>query len=151
MICPDPPARPGTRRRESASNPAGHLHSPVARRQRPAAPEAEAALNDAAEAGALLVSPITAWEIGTLVARGRIMLPRSPRDWFEDMIDCGVVLAGMSPRILVESSFLPGTPPRDLADRIIAATARAYNYRLMTRDQVLLDYGAAGHVNAMRC
>jgi PIN domain nuclease of toxin-antitoxin system len=45
--------------------------------------------------------------------------------------------------------FLPGAPLGDPADRIIAATARAYGYRLMTRDGPLLDFGVAGHVRAI--
>jgi len=101
--------------------------------------------------GAIVVSPITAWEIGILAARGRIALSREPAGWFQALIDAGVELAPMPPDILVASSFLPGTAPRDPADRILAATARAMNYRLMTRDALLLDYAAAGHLAAIAC
>jgi PIN domain nuclease of toxin-antitoxin system len=101
--------------------------------------------------GAIVVSPITAWEIGILVARGRITLSREPTGWFHALIDAGVELAPMSPDILVASSFLPGTTLRDPADRILAATARAMNYRLMTRDRLLLNYAAAGHLAAIAC
>jgi PIN domain nuclease of toxin-antitoxin system len=101
--------------------------------------------------GAVLVSPITAWEIGILVARGRIALSREPTGWFQALIDAGVALAPMSPDMLVASSFLPGATLRDPADRILAATARAMNYRLMTRDQRLLDFAAAGHLTALAC
>ena len=34
---------------------------------------------------------------------------------------------------------------------IIAATARAFNYRLMTRDRPLLDFAASGQVSAIPC
>jgi len=62
-----------------------------------------------------------------------------------------VRLADMSPDVLIASSFLPGTPPRDPADRILAATAREYGYRLMTRDTPLLAYARQGHLQALAC
>lgn len=118
-------------------------------------PLGEAALTALAEAeltpGAVLVSPITAWEIGTLVSRGRIALSRDPVGWFQTLIDVGVDLAPMTPEILVASSFLPGSQLRDPADRILAATARAMNYRLMTRDRPILDFAAVGHLSAIAC
>ncbi len=52
---------------------------------------------------------------------------------------------------LIAASFLPGKPPRDPADRIIAATARDYGATLITRDRALLDYGKDGHVKVVAC
>jgi PIN domain nuclease of toxin-antitoxin system len=57
----------------------------------------------------------------------------------------------MSPDLLIAASFLPGKPPRDPADRIIAATARDYGCTLVTRDRSLLDYGEQGHVRVLAC
>ena len=57
----------------------------------------------------------------------------------------------MSPAILIASSFLPGEPPRDPADRIIAATARAFGQTLITRDGELLPYAKAGYLAAINC
>jgi PIN domain nuclease of toxin-antitoxin system len=57
----------------------------------------------------------------------------------------------MSPAVLIASSSLPGNPPRDPADRIMAATAREYGYRLMTRDRPLLTYGEEGHLQVVSC
>ena len=99
----------------------------------------------------VLVSPITAWEIGLLVAKGRLALSLPPLSWFEQVLELGVDLAPMTPDILVASSSLPGPPLRDPADRIIAATARAMGYRLMTRDRPLLDFAASGQVAAIPC
>lgn len=60
------------------------------------------------------ISPITAWEIGSLVSRGRLQLLIRPERWFANLFDApGVELAEMSPDLLIASSFLPGTPPRD--------------------------------------
>jgi PIN domain nuclease of toxin-antitoxin system len=57
----------------------------------------------------------------------------------------------MPPELLLLSSFLPGSPPTDPADRIIAATAREYGYTLMTRDSRLLAYAEEGHIRALAC
>ncbi len=100
---------------------------------------------------AIFVSPITAWEIGILVARGRLVLSTNPDIWFKTMIESGIALASMEPDILIASSFLPAATLRDPADRILAATARAKGYRLMTRDRPLLDYAADGHLKAIAC
>jgi PIN domain nuclease of toxin-antitoxin system len=116
------------------------------------AADAEAALEAAqGEAGGIVVSPISAWEIGQLAARGRIRLGLEPRDWFKRTLDAGLVLAPMPPEVLIASSFLPENGLRDPADRIMAATARAFRYRLMTRDRPLLDFAAAGHLEAIAC
>lgn len=115
-------------------------------------PEGETALQEAQEIGiSVLVSPITAWEIGLLVSKGRLALSLPPLNWFERVLALGVDLAPLTPDILIASSALPGPPLRDPADRIVAATARAMRYRLMTRDRPLLDFAAAGHVEAIGC
>ena len=98
------------------------------------------------------VSPITAWEIGMLVSRGRLQLLIRPERWFANLFDVpGVQLADISSDLLIASSFLPGSPPRDPTDRIIIATARELGATLITRDRALLDYGAQGHVNVVEC
>jgi PIN domain nuclease of toxin-antitoxin system len=98
------------------------------------------------------VSPITAWEIGQLVSRGRLSLLATPQRWFQRLLDVpGMRLAEMSPDILIASSFLPGKPPRDPADRILAATARDLGATLVTRDRTLLQYGKAGHIGVLAC
>jgi PIN domain nuclease of toxin-antitoxin system len=101
---------------------------------------------------AIHVSPITAWELGILFARGRLRSPVSPVEYFRRLASLpGVRLAAMPPEVLLASSFLPGSPPRDPADRIVAATAREYDYIVMTRDAELLAYGEAGHIRTIRC
>ena len=115
-------------------------------------PEGEAALQEAQTVGTqVLVSPITAWEIGLLVSKGRLVLSVPPLSWLEQVLDLGVDLAPMTPDILIASSQLPGPPLRDPADRIVAATSRAMGYRLMTRDRPLLDFAASGQVTAIPC
>lgn len=75
-----------------------------------------------------------------------------PERWFQNVLAIpGVELAKLTPDILIESSFLPGTPPRDPADRIIIATARDIGATLVTRDRLLLEYGTSGQINALAC
>jgi len=105
-----------------------------------------------AEGASSYISPISAWEVGLLVARGRLQLQIAPERWIEKLLGVpGVRLAPMPPELLITSSFLPGKPPRDPADRIVAATARDLGATLMTRDHVLLEYGKQGHVSVVRC
>ena len=105
-----------------------------------------------AEEGRLAVSPITAWEVAMLAAKGRLALSLSPEIWFDRICAIpGVALAEMPPSVLIASCSLPGSPPADPADRILAATARAFGYTLVTRDRHLLDYGSEGHIQVMGC
>jgi PIN domain nuclease of toxin-antitoxin system len=98
------------------------------------------------------ISPITAWEVGMLTSRGRLQLLIRPERWFSNLFEVpGVRLAEMSPDVLIASSNLPGKPPKDPTDRIMAATARELGATLITRDRSLLDYGAQGHVAVLEC
>jgi PIN domain nuclease of toxin-antitoxin system len=116
------------------------------------APPAREAIDEADATGTpVAVSPISAWELGLLVSRGRLSLSLDPRAWFQDALDTGLVLAPMPPEVLVASSFLPSIALRDPGDRIIAATARHYRYRLMTRDRPLLTFGEEGHIETIAC
>jgi PIN domain nuclease of toxin-antitoxin system len=109
-------------------------------------------LNAQKENGDVYVSPLAAWEIGTLVAKQRVHLTLSPELWFEDLLaQPGVRLAPLTPSILLASTALPGNPPPDLADRIIAATARALDLVVITRDRQMLDYAQQGHLRAIAC
>jgi PIN domain nuclease of toxin-antitoxin system len=100
----------------------------------------------------IYVSPITAWEIGLLVSRGRINMQMSPERWFARLMEApGLSLAEMPPSVLIASSSLPGRLHRDPADRIVAATSREFGYRIVTRDRPLLEYAEQGHIQALAC
>ena len=74
------------------------------------------------------------------------------RPWFAVLLGFpGFALAPLTPEILIASTVLSGHPPLDPADRIIAATARARDLTIVTRDGELLPYAAAGHLAAVRC
>jgi PIN domain nuclease of toxin-antitoxin system len=114
---------------------------------------AERALVKTRNAGwPVYVSPITAWEIGVSAKKGRFRSPYSPQRWFEILMAApDTILAELTADVLLESSFLPGVLNDDPADRIIAATARAYGYTVMTRDSGLLDYAAQGYLSVLEC
>jgi PIN domain nuclease of toxin-antitoxin system len=119
----------------------------------PISDEASDALQQTRDSGeSVYVSPITAWEMGLLAARGRVNLLMTPQRWFERLLEApGLRLSEMTPNVLIASSFLPGKLPGDPADRIIAATAREYGYKLVTRDRPLLEYAQQGHIQAIPC
>jgi PIN domain nuclease of toxin-antitoxin system len=98
------------------------------------------------------VSPITAWEVGLLASRGRFSSALTPLNWFNRLLALpNVHLSDMPPDALFASSFLPGSPPRDPADRVIVATAREFGFTVMTRDRTILEYAKDGHVFALPC
>jgi PIN domain nuclease of toxin-antitoxin system len=100
----------------------------------------------------IFVSPVTAWEIGMLVSRGRMSLLMTPERWFDRLVEAPTLrLLSLPPKVLIAASYLPGSPPSDPADRIFAATAREYGLTLVTRDRPLLEYAQQGHMEALAC
>jgi PIN domain nuclease of toxin-antitoxin system len=87
------------------------------------------------------VSVISCWEIAKLVEYGRLELPCSLEEWFEQALSYpGVQLLTLTPEIAIESTQLPGEFHRDPADQIIVATARVYGCPLVTSDDKILSY-----------
>ena len=119
----------------------------------PIAPDALAAIDDAGRGGRpLRLSLITAWELGLLAKWGKAAMSRPPASVFAAFLELsGIVLEGLTSEILIDSSLLPGDVHGDPADRIIIATARALDLTIVTRDRLILDYGAAGHVRVLAC
>ena len=119
----------------------------------PISSESRAAISQAQRQNlGVFVSPISAWEIATLAARNRLQLTLDPQAWFDALLHLpGIRLAPMAPGVLIASAFLPGQPPRDPADRIIAATAREQGQTVITRNGELTTYSAAGHLDVIGC
>lgn len=87
------------------------------------------------------VSVISCWEVAKLVEYNRLKLPCSIEEWLEHALAYpGIQLLNLTPRIVVESTKLPGIFHRDPADQIIVATARAYDSPLLTADDKILNY-----------
>jgi PIN domain nuclease of toxin-antitoxin system len=113
---------------------------------------AREAIRVAASASALFVSPISSWEIATLIRRRRLALNQDVEDWFEAVLSIpGTMLAELNWKILVRAVTLPGEPPNDPADRILISTARRASLRLVTRDQEIRAYARAGYVDVLVC
>ena len=105
-----------------------------------------------AEGFGLNISAITAWEIAMLSEKGRIRLTSSPITWIKSAIsDTAMAVQPLSIDVLTQSADLPGNAPSDPADRMIIATAREHDLKLVTRDRRILDYGASGLVKVMAC
>ena len=103
----------------------------------------------------LLVSAVSAWEIGQLAAPSRrhpLVLTMTPADWFAAILRApGVRAVDLAWEVAVLSAHLPGPIHRDPADRLLIATARAMGVAIVTRDRAILDYAAEGHVRAVAC
>ena len=119
----------------------------------PFRPDARSALREAWQAGyGVSVSPISAWELGLLVAKGKLAATQSAAAIFGDVLaTAGVKVEALTPTILIDASFLPGKLHSDPADRILITTARALDLTLVTRDEAILDYAAQGFVRAIEC
>src|SRR5260370_17055962 len=86
-------------------------------------PAAEA-LNSSYRTGRpVYVSPISPWEGGMLISRGRLACLINPQLWFRRLVDApSLQLAEMSTDSLTTASFLQGTPPPDPSYPIISPT-----------------------------
>jgi PIN domain nuclease of toxin-antitoxin system len=115
--------------------------------------DAANAIRASMESGmSVYVSPISGWEIGMLIAKGRLTIAENPHNWLARLIRRdGVRLAEMTIDMLLTSGSLPDLAHSDPADRIIIATAREYGLRIVTRDRKILDYADKGHVLALAC
>lgn len=112
---------------------------------------ARKAIERSIEDGGIAISAISPWEVAMLVAKGRLVLDRDVGEWVNTALaQSGIHLEALSPEIAVASSRLPGVLHGDPADRIIAATARHCEAVLLTDDQLLLDYGNAGHIRVLK-
>ena len=119
----------------------------------PMTDDSVAAIDAASDQGdSVRLSPISAWEIGMLASKGRLTSPIDPQIWFRRFaIGGNFRVSTLAADVLIASSFLPGSPPRDPIDRILIATARHEDLTLVTRDRGILDYGAAGHLRVLEC
>jgi len=114
-----------------------------------------AAIDRAAAAGGVLISPISAWEIGLLTHHNqpnRLELGRDPEVWFQRVLgERGAAEAPFTFEIALAATRLPGTFHRDPADRFLVATARVLGIPIVTRDEDIEAYAKAGHVKLIVC
>lgn len=95
---------------------------------------ATSAIRRARRGDGVAVSAITAYEVAWQIALGRIKgygsLETSVLRFLE-----GVTMRPITPEIAALAAQFPADYPRDAADRIIGATARAEGLTLITRDE----------------
>ena len=95
---------------------------------------AASAIRRARRGDGLAVSAITAYEVAWQIASGRIQaygtVETSVRRFLE-----GVTMRPITPEIAALAAQFPEDYPRDPADRLIGATARAEGLTLVTRDE----------------
>jgi PIN domain nuclease of toxin-antitoxin system len=115
--------------------------------------EAARLVEIAASRAELMISPITAWEIGLLAKKRRLSLALTPENFVRALFALpGVVQATLTPSIAVAATALPDDITSDPADRILIATATAYGARLVTRDRRIHKYAAlTSHLRCIAC
>lgn len=88
-----------------------------------------------------LVSAISAWEVGMLVAKSRIRLDRPVDRWTDEaMRSNGVESAPIDQHVATLATMLAGVSPGDPADRMIIATTLRHGGLLVTPDRQIRDY-----------
>ena len=90
------------------------------------------------------------WEIATLVRKGKLRLEMPVDIWLEQaarLLDYAEV--EVTGAIARDAGSLPDPMHGDPGDRIMIATARAMACPLMTTDEKILAYAAAGHLKAI--
>lgn len=101
------------------------------------------------EAGLVLVSAISAWEIALLVQKGRLELAMSVDDWLARASEIdGLRFVPVGNQLAIESTRLPGEFHQDPADRLIVALARHEGAELVTADARILAYKQVKTVKA---
>ncbi len=123
----------------------------------PMAPRAVEAMLAAGRGEGMLVSPVSAWEIGLLSRPrsagrpGMHFLP-DPKTWFSRFLaGPGIRSCPLSPDIAIDAVYLPGDFHADPGDRLLVATARSLGRPIVTRDSKILAYAQAGWVAAIAC
>ena len=94
-----------------------------------------------------MISSISIWEFAMMVIKKRISLKMPAAKWLSRAInETGLGVIEISPEIAIDACSLPGQFHKDPTDRLIVATARVNNLRLLTKDQKMLEYS---HVDAI--
>ena len=97
---------------------------------------ASAAIRKALSSGGVAIASITLWEIAMLIALGRLSAKGTPDGWIMGLVKTsGVVVKELTPIVAVLATQFPDEFSADPADRLIAATAKAEGFALVTKDR----------------
>ncbi len=93
------------------------------------------------QADRLGVCVISAWEVGMLVAKGKIGLTLDLDTWIRAALSAPKIeLTALTLKAALDSTRLPGEVHRDPADRMLIATARSEGCAICTSDEKILGY-----------
>ena len=95
---------------------------------------AASAIGRARRSDGVAVSVISVWELALLFSRGKIQGSGTIEASIRELLD-GVTTLPITPEIAALATQFPDDYPRDPADRLIGATARAEGMTLVTRDE----------------
>ena len=103
------------------------------------------AAREIARADAVLVSPISCWEITMLIEKERVVLDRPPYTWVRDLLEQErIELASLSAQAAVGAALLPGAGfGGDPADAFLYASARELVVPLVTKDANIRSFARA--------
>lgn len=103
--------------------------------------EASREIARASEAGTLMISAISAWEIAMLLRAGRMQASTTSEHFIDNLFQLpGVTEAPVTYDIARVAGELPESLHGDPADRIIIATASVFGVPLVTRDRQILNF-----------
>lgn len=95
----------------------------------------------AAAGGTLIVTAASVFEITALATAGRLRLNQSAEKWIRDsIVHGGLRVISIDLDIAMDAGTIPASALADPVDRMLVATARAYDVPLVTRDRQIIDY-----------
>lgn len=96
---------------------------------------AAAAIRAALRTGGIGIASVSLLEMAWLIVHGRVAIRGQPESVLAELVhQSSVVIKGITPAVATMAVQWPPDFPRDPADRLIAATARAEGLPLITRD-----------------
>ena len=101
--------------------------------------ESLSAIDSAFDSDELAVASISFWEIGMLVAKGRLDMSIDLNVWREELLKNGLYEQPMTGKIGLRAAGLSDFHG-DPADRIIVATAMEFSAELITADNKILRW-----------
>ena len=97
-------------------------------------------LRKAEQNGELAIASITLWELALLYQGGRLRTSGSIESSIRMILEKSrVQVIEISPEIAALTAAFPDSYPKDPADRLIGATARAHGFTVITQDERILS------------
>ena len=112
--------------------------------------KSKAAIDELVPESQIFVSTISLWEVAMIESKKRIRFPVTALEWLRKAVTApGLRVIPISPEIAVESCQLPESFHGDPADKLLIATARIMDSRLVTHDKKILNYAQKGHLEVL--